>query len=97
MQSSEADSFKVNDRFCDIFIGEPAFIRDKHAFVRIRRQQGSNVILVGKDTKSALIIVGMINYILSRQSSGSSFYIVDCFNIDNEYAEKHGVSEALHS
>lgn len=82
------DSFKLNDRFCDIFIGEPAFIRKKHAFIRIRRQQGSNVILVGKDTKSALIIVGMLNYILSRKSSGSSqFYIVDCFNIDNEYAE----------
>ena len=30
-----------------------------------------------------------MNYMLARQSSsGSSFYIVDCFNIDNEYAEK---------
>ena len=83
------DNFRVNDRFCDIFIGEPAFIRDKHAFLRIRRQQGSNVVLVGKDTKSALTIVGLINYLLARQSTpGSSFHIVDCFNIDNEYAEK---------
>lgn len=85
----KTDNFKVNDRFCDIFIGEPAFIREKHAFIRIRRQQGSNIVLVGKDTKSALTIVGMVNYMLARQSSaGSRFHIVDCFNIDNEYAEK---------
>ena len=84
----KADNFKMNDRFCDIFIGEPAFIREKHALIRIRRQQGSNVVLVGKDTKSALSIVGMMNYILARKSSaGSKFFIVDCFNIDNEYAE----------
>ena len=89
MQNLKADKFNVNDRYCDIFIGEPAFIRDKHAFVRIRRQQGSNVALVGKDTKSALTIICLMNYMLARQSSsGSSFYIVDCFNIDNEYAEK---------
>ncbi len=82
------DTFKENDRFCDIYIGEPAFIREKHAFLRIRRQQGSNVVLVGKDTKSALTIMGLINYMLARQSSmGSEFYIVDCFNIDNEHAQ----------
>jgi len=89
MQNLKTDNFKVNDRFCDVFIGEPAFIRDKHAFIRIRRQQGSNVVLVGKDTKSALTIISLMNYMLAKQSSpNSSFHIVDCFNIDNDYAEK---------
>ena len=85
----ETDSFSVNDRFCDIFIGEPAFIRETHAFIRIRRQQASNIVMVGKDLKSAITIVGLFNYMLSRQSSdGSQFFVVDCFNIDNEYCEK---------
>lgn len=82
------NSFKVNDRFCDVYVGEPAFIRSEHAFVRIRKQTGSNIILVGNDIKSAITIIGLINYQLVKQSSAQSkFYIVDCFNIDNEYSE----------
>ena len=89
MQSLLSDNFKVNDRYSDIYIGEPAFIRESHAFIRIRRQQGSNVVIVGKDTKSAFTVIGLTNYMLAKQSSGDSlFYIVDCFNIDNEFAGK---------
>ena len=73
----------------DVFIGESAFIREKHAFIRIRRQQSSNVVLVGKDIKSALTIVGLLNYMLARQSGGGSYFLViDCFNIDSNYYEK---------
>ena len=79
------NSFKVNDRFCDVFIGEPAFIRNEHAYIRIRKQAGSNIILVGSDIKSAITMMGFINYQLIRQSSEQSkFYMIDCFNIDNE-------------
>jgi len=82
------NSFKVNDRFCDVYIGEPAFIRSEHAKIRIRKQAGSNIILVGSDIKSAISMMGLINYQLIRQSSEQSkFYIIDCFNIDNEYCE----------
>lgn len=89
LQRLKKDDFIINDKFCDIFIGEPAFIREKHAFIRIRRQQSSNVVLVGKDIKSAITIVGLLNYTLARQSSaGSFFFVVDCFNIDNDYSEK---------
>lgn len=89
LQRLKTDDFKIDDRFCDIFIGEPAFIREKHAFIRIRRQQASNVVLVGKDIKSAITIVGFLNYMLARQSSnGSFFFVVDCFNIDSDYSEK---------
>ncbi|MCR5277525.1 MAG: hypothetical protein K6D54_07665 [Bacteroidales bacterium] len=98
VETIRKDRFNVNDRYCDIYIGEPAFIRDKHAFIRIRRQQGSNIVMVGKDTKSALTITGMINYMLDRQSSpGSRFYVVDCFNIDNDYAERMGQLEEYSS
>lgn len=89
LQRLKKDDFIINDKFCDIFIGEPAFIREKHAFIRIRRQQASNVVLVGKDIKSAITIVGFLNYMLARQSSaGSFFFVVDCFNIDSDHSEK---------
>lgn len=82
------NSFNVNERFCDVFIGEPAFIRNTHAFIRVRKQSGSNIILVGNDIKSAISIIGLVNYQLMKQSSEQSkFYIIDCFNIDNEYSE----------
>ena len=88
------ENYRVNNRFCDIYIGEPAFIRKKHAFIRIRRQQGSNIVLVGKDTQSSISIVGLTNFFMAKQSSPESqFHIVDCFNIDNEYA---GKLEILH-
>lgn len=94
MERLESDHFEVNDRFCDIFIGEPAFIRDGHAFVRIRREQSSNILLVGSEVKSAVTIVGLMNYMLAKQSSpGSRFIIVDCFNVDNPYARKLGFIE----
>jgi hypothetical protein len=82
-----SNSFKVNDSFCDIYIGEPAFIRNEHAKIRIRKQAGSNIIMVGSDIKSAISMIGLINYQLIKQSTEQSkFYIIDCFNIDNEYS-----------
>ena len=79
------NSFKPNDKYCDVYIGEPAFIRNEHAKIRIRKQGGSNIILVGSDIKSAVSIIGLVNYQLIRQSSEESkFYIVNCFNIDDE-------------
>ena len=44
---------------------------------------------MGKDIKSAITIVGFLNYMLARQSSaGSFFFVVDCFNIDSDHSEK---------
>jgi hypothetical protein len=82
------DTFKVNDRFCDVYLGEPTAIRNQHTFIRIRKQASSNVLMIGNDLQSAVSIVGMFNYQLAKQSSETSkFYIVDCFNIDNSFSE----------
>lgn len=78
--------FSVNNSFCDVYIGEPAFIQKAHCFIRIRKQNGSNILVVGADKKSALSIVGLGLLQLIRQSSeNSKFYILDYFNIDDEY------------
>ena len=82
------NSFQVNDRACKVYIGEPALIRDEHAFVSISERLCSKVILVGDDIKSAISIIGLVNYQLIRQSSEKSkFYIIDCFNIRDEYSK----------
>ena len=83
------NSFKVNDNYCDVFLGEPSAIRKSHNFIRIRKQSASNVLLIGSDLKSAVSIVGLSIFQLAKQSSiMSKFYIVDCFNIDNKYSKR---------
>lgn len=78
--------FKINDRYCDIYVGEPAFIRKQHSFFRIRKQAGSNLLVVGNDLNSAISIISLSLFQLYKQSSDlSKFYIFDFFNIDSEF------------
>lgn len=85
----KSDDFKVNDRYCDVYLGEPSFIRTEHAYIRIRKQQASNVVMVGNDLRSAITLIGLMNYQIFKQSSQESkFYIIDSFNIDNEFYDR---------
>lgn len=78
--------FKINNSYCDIFIGEPSFIQKKHCFIRIRKQNGSNLLIVGNDKKSAISIIGTGLVQLVKQSpQNSKFYILDFFNIGDKY------------
>lgn len=89
------NSFKTNDNFCDIFVGEPSFVRNQHSFFKIRKQSKSNLLIVGNDMSSAISILGLSMYQLIKQSSKTSrFYIIDLFNIDNKY---HGKLDFLKS
>lgn len=80
------DTFKVNDSFCDIFIGEPTTIREQHVNLRIRKHSESNIFIAGDDPLS---VISLIYYSLSqliRQSSeGSQFYVFDLFDEDGGY------------
>jgi S-DNA-T family DNA segregation ATPase FtsK/SpoIIIE len=83
------NDFSVNDKFCDVLIGEPAFVRNKHSYVRFRKQSKSNLLIVGNDIASAVSILGLSTYQLIKQSSkNSKFYIFDMFNIDNKFNGK---------
>lgn len=76
-------NFKRNDNFTDIFIGEPAYLDEHPISFRIRKQNESNVLIVGQDIPSAIAIVYHSLWQLIKQSSkDSQFYILDLFNID---------------
>ncbi len=78
---------KINDDFCNIYIGIPLFIRPEHIYYKIRMNQGSNVLLVGHDTDSAMTITALSNYQLIKQSSeNSKFYIANFFSSDSSYS-----------
>jgi hypothetical protein len=79
----------VNDNTCNIYIGEPSFIRRKHSFLKFQKESKSNLLLVGIDTLSALKLVSIITYQLLKQSSNETkIYVLDLFNIDNQYYKK---------
>jgi len=79
----------VNDKFVDLYIGQPFFISEKHAFYRYRKQQLSNMLIVGDDPLAAISSVYHSCMQLILQSSpGSKFYIFDFFSIDSGYSGK---------
>jgi DNA segregation ATPase FtsK/SpoIIIE, S-DNA-T family len=82
------DKIIKNDISTNIYIGVPQFIRQEHIYFKIRRNQGSNLLMVGNDIKSAISTTLLINYQLIKQSSANSkFYIADFFSSDNQYAD----------
>jgi hypothetical protein len=82
------NSFVRNDNFTDIYFGEPAYLDEKHAFFRLRKQNESNVLILGQDTQSAVAIVYHSIWQLIKQSSEQSkFYILDLFNIDSGFKD----------
>ena len=80
------NSFSINEDFCDIFIGKPVFVQDKHVFFRLRRQIESNMVMICQDLESAVSILGISLFQIIKQSTPDSrFYILDLFNVDSEF------------
>lgn len=89
MSQLQTKSFKRNDNFTDIFIGEPSFLDEHPISFKIRKQNESNVLIVGQDIDSAIAIVYHSLWQLIKQSSeGSQFYILDLFNVDSGYRDR---------
>ncbi len=79
---------KINNLYSKIYIGVPSFIRQEHIYFKIRRNQNSNVLMVGNDMKSAITTTALVNYQLIKQSTkNSKFYIADFFSTDSPYAD----------
>lgn len=82
------DKATKNNIHSKVYIGVPSFIRPEHIYFKIRRNQNSNILMVGNDIKSAITTVALTNYQLLKQSSpNSKFYIADFFSSDNPYAD----------
>lgn len=77
-----------NDRFCHVFIGEPVSLSESHASFKLRRQSGSNVLIVGADEDSAISIMSFAVVQILNQSSGDCrIVIADKTNADSGYYE----------
>ncbi len=76
---------EINDRKCTVYIGEPAALIEKHSHYLLRKQNESNVLIIGQDTASAVsIIYHSLNQIIPQSSNESKFYICDKINVDDE-------------
>ena len=84
--------FEQNDSFCDLYIGEPSFLQEEHIKYRIRKQAGSNVLVIGDQPHAAVSVVYYSLYQLIKQSSPESkFYIFNLFDIDSGFANEFNV------
>lgn len=82
----EYNNTKVNEKACTVYIGDSISIREEHVFYKLRKQNESNVLLVGQDTESAVSFFKHSSYQVSNQSSkSSSFYIFNKLNVDSQF------------
>lgn len=76
---------EINDKKCTVYIGEPAALVESHTHYILRKQNESNVLIIGQDTASAVsIIYHSLNQIIPQSSNESKFYICDKINVDDE-------------
>lgn len=77
----DEDDTQINNNQCNVFVGKPDLLREKHTIIRYRRQQNSNTLIIGDDFKTLVfdIMVQLIQLKL-QSPPNSKFYIIDCFN-----------------
>ena len=72
--------------WCDLYVGKPDLLRDGHTRVRLRRQRGSNLLIVGDDNTTLVRLMASLLMQLGPQSpQGSRLLVSDCFNPGDEY------------
>jgi hypothetical protein len=73
-----------NENFIDIFIGTPFYLSREHVNYRIRKQQESNLLIIGDDPEAAISITRNSLIQISLQShQETQYYIFDMFSIDS--------------
>ena len=81
--------YDIDDKKCKVFIGEPAALVENHTHYTLRRQNESNVLIIGQDTASAVsIIKHSLEQIIPQSSPDSKFYICEKINVDNDFYGK---------
>jgi len=95
--------YKPNTKKCEVYIGEPVALEERHSFYVLCKQNESNVLIVGQDIQSAMsILYHSINQIVPQSPEGSGVYVCNKVNVDNDYcdalapvAEKFGCVKIL--
>lgn len=84
-----ADFTTPNDRFATIFLGEPVALDENHVSYRLRRQNGSNVLIVGADEAAAFSIISFSTLqILNQSGPDAKIFIVDKTIDDSDFSGK---------
>lgn len=72
--------------WCDLYVGKPDLLREGHTRVRLKRQRGSNLLIVGDDNTTLVRLMASLLMQLRLQSpQGSRQLVADCFNPGDEY------------
>jgi len=80
--------YKPNIKKCEVYIGEPVALEEKHSFYVLRRQNESNVLIVGQDIPSAMsILYHSINQVVPQSPEGSRVYVCNKVNVDDDFCE----------
>ena len=80
--------FEPNDKKCTVYIGEPVALLETHNHYILRRQNESNVLIIGQDTASAAaILYHSLDQIVPQSAKNSRFYVCDKINTDSD---EHG-------
>ena len=91
-ENLQGKPFEVNDKKCLVYLGEPAALVEEHTNFTLRKQNESNVLIIGQDTASAVsIIYHSLSQIVPQSSTESKFYICDKMNVDSEFYGKFNV------
>ena len=83
----------VNDKECEIFIGEPTALVTSHTSYKLSRQNGSNVLIIGGDETASLSILShSIEQAIKQSDEKAAFYLCDKTNVDSA---NYGVLQRL--
>ena len=78
-----------NDRKCEIYIGEPVALEEKHSYYSLSMDNESNVLIVGQDILAAMSIFNhSIRQIIPQSSEECQVSVCNKINKNNEYYGK---------
>jgi hypothetical protein len=78
-----------NEKFVDIYIGAPFYFSLNHVYYRLRKQDESNLLIIGDDPEAALSITKHSLSQISHQSHpDTQYYIFDMFPVDSDLQGK---------
>lgn len=83
----------VDDKVCEIFVGEPSALVESHTSYKLSRQNGSNVLIVGEDEAASLsILYHSLEQAMGQSNKKAEFYICDKTNVDSN---NYGILQRL--
>jgi len=72
-------------RFIPAYLGEPAQISDDHTFVKMRRQSGDNLLLLGQhdDTMFSIFTTAVTSWAVHQSPQSAQIFVFNLANIDD--------------